>query len=131
VITLPQTNLYLQGRDHAHSTPRGLTAISVLRAAGAIVAGGADNLQDPFNLVGKGDPLETAALLVMAGHLLPADAVAMCSTIARQALGLPDTSIRAGSRADLVVVPAASVREATAFQPPHRRTMFKGRWITS
>jgi cytosine/creatinine deaminase len=130
VITLPQTNLYLQGRDHAHSTPRGLTAIAALRSAGATVAGGADNLQDPFNLVGKGDPLETAALLVMAGHLLPADAVAMCSTIARRTLGLPETSIAVGSRADLVVVPAASVREAVAFQPAGRRTIFRGRWIT-
>ena len=54
--------------------PRGLTAIRPLLDAGATVAAGADNLQDPFNLVGRADPMETAALMVMAGHLLPAEA---------------------------------------------------------
>jgi cytosine deaminase len=71
VVTLPQTNLYLQARGVRTATPRGLTAIRALLDAGATVAGGADNLQDPFNIVGRGDPLETAALLVMAGHLTP------------------------------------------------------------
>ena len=61
------------GRVH---TPRGLTALLALSKAGVNVAAGADNLQDPFNLVGKGDPLETAALMVMAGHYLPAAAYA-------------------------------------------------------
>ena len=70
---LPQTNLFLQGRDHPVAMPRGLTAIAALREAGALVAAGADNVQDPFNLVGRSDPLETAALLVMAGHELPHD----------------------------------------------------------
>jgi cytosine deaminase len=44
------------------------------------VAGGADNLQDPFNVVGRADPLETAALLVMAGHLDPATAYDLVAT---------------------------------------------------
>jgi cytosine/creatinine deaminase len=129
VITLPQTNLYLQGRDHAAATPRGLTALGALRRAGATVAAGADNLQDPFNLVGKGDPLETAALMVMAGHCLPADAAAMCSTIARTAIGLGDHTIAVGSAADLVALPASSSRQAIAFQPCGRRVMHHGRWV--
>ena len=54
--------------------PRGLTAIRPLLDAGVTLAAGADNLQDPFNLVGRADPMETAALMVMAGHLLPAEA---------------------------------------------------------
>ena len=70
VVTLPQTNLYLQARDVPVAPPRGLTAIRPLLDAGATVAAGADNLQDPFNLVGRADPMETAALMVMAGHLL-------------------------------------------------------------
>ena len=28
VVALPQTNLYLQGRDHPAATPRGLTAVT-------------------------------------------------------------------------------------------------------
>ncbi|MFM8451958.1 MAG: amidohydrolase family protein, partial [Acidimicrobiaceae bacterium] len=58
VIALPQTNLFLQGRDFSTATPRGLTAVSSLRKAGVKVAFGADNLQDPFNPIGRGDPLE-------------------------------------------------------------------------
>ena len=53
VVTLPQTNLFLQGRDHATATPRGLTALRPLLEAGVTVAGGADNLQDPFNTMGR------------------------------------------------------------------------------
>ena len=47
IITLPQTNLFLQGRDHPVSTPRGLTALRPLLDAGAIVGAGADNVRDP------------------------------------------------------------------------------------
>ena len=56
--------------------PRGVTAVKALRAAGVNVAAGADNLQDPFNPVGRGDPLETAGLMIMTAHVLPADALA-------------------------------------------------------
>lgn len=126
VIALPQTNLYLQGRDHHEAMPRGLTAIRALRAAGVNVAAGADNLQDPFNLVGKGDPFETAALMVMAGHLLPADAYGACSVAGRRAMGLADNTIIAGGTADLVAVRAGSLREAVAFQPSDRLVVRAG-----
>ena len=125
VIALPQTNLYLQGRSHRTATPRGLTALVALIAAGVNVAAGADNLQDPFNLVGKGDPFETASLMVMAGHLLPVDAYAACSKAARTALGLAPNPVAAGAIADLVAVRAGSLREAVAFQP-HDRIVLRG-----
>ena len=56
VITLPQTNLFLQGRDLPVGAPRGLTALRPLLAAGANLAAGADNLQDPFNRMGRARP---------------------------------------------------------------------------
>ena len=71
VVALPQTNLYLQGREHPAATPRGLTAVRALRGAGATVAAGGDNLRDPFHPVGRGDALEVAALMVTCGHLDP------------------------------------------------------------
>ncbi len=89
VIALPHTNLFLQGRESPGRACRGrVTAVKALRAAGVNVAAGADNLQDPFNPVGRGDPLETAGLMVMAAHLLPADALDMVSVAARTAIGL-------------------------------------------
>ena len=98
VVALPQTNLFLQARGVATAPPRGLTAIGPLRAAGVTVAGGADNLQDPFNLVGRADPLETAALLVMAGHVEPATAYEMVSNEARRAMGLEPVALCRGPR---------------------------------
>ena len=68
VFTLPQTNLFLQGRDHLSVMPRGLTAIKTLKEQGVLLAAGADNVRDPFNTMGRSDPFETAALMVMAGH---------------------------------------------------------------
>ena len=107
----------------------GSPALVALRAAGANVCAGADNLQDPFNLVGKGDPLETAALMVMAGHYLPVDAYASVSSKVRTALAAPTVSIAAGSPAELVAVRAASVREAIGFQPGDRITIHAGRVV--
>ena len=67
VISLPQTNLYLQGRGAEEAKPRGLTALAALYRAGVKVAAGGDNIQDPFNPLGRADPLEAASLFVSAG----------------------------------------------------------------
>jgi cytosine deaminase len=113
VIALPHTNLFLQGREHRVAMPRAVTPVRALRDAGVNVAAGADNLQDPFNPVGRGDPLETAALMIMAAHTLPADALEMVSSAARRAMGL-------GPSTDYVGIRASTVREAIAFGPPDR-----------
>jgi cytosine deaminase len=131
VVTLPQTNLFLQGREHQTATPRGLTALAALRAAGAAVVAGADNVQDPFNLVGRSDPLETAALLVMAGHIAPDDAYAMVSTEVRRAMGLAPVTVSVGDPADLLVIDAPSVRAAIADAPGNRRVYRHGRLVAS
>ncbi|MCY3650044.1 MAG: amidohydrolase family protein [Acidimicrobiaceae bacterium] len=131
VITLPQTNLFLQGRDDQRATPRGLTAVQALLDAGAAVAAGADNVQDPFNLVGRSDPLETAALMVMAGHRLPADAYDMVSNISRRVMGLAPVNFEPGDPADLVAIDAPSLRGAVADAPMSRRVYRRGRLVAS
>ena len=67
--------------------PRGLTAIATLREAGVNVAAGADNLQDPFNPVGRACPFETAGLMVMAAHDLPVQAWQSVSSDAATVMG--------------------------------------------
>jgi cytosine deaminase len=129
VIALPSSNLYLQGRDLQECMPRALTAVRALRDAGVNVAAGADNLQDPFNLVGRGDCLETASLMVMAGHLLPDDAYRCVSTATRLAMRLGHAGTAPGDLADLVLLPAQSVREAVAFAPPGRVVIRSGRVV--
>jgi len=129
VITLPQTNLFLQARGQTTLAPRGLTAIDALLEAGVTVAGGGDNLQDPFNLVGRGDALETASLLVAAGHQSPEAAYDLVSKSARAAMGLPAAGVEVGMQADLLTLDVSSVRGATAGAVTRRRTFKDGRLI--
>jgi cytosine/creatinine deaminase len=131
VIALPQTNLFLQGRDHPVASPRGLTAINALQTAGVNVAAGADNIRDPFNSMGRADPLETAALMVMAGHLLPEAAYASVSTNARLAMGLPAVTLAVGSPAELLAVPGTSVGDAVAKADQQRMVFHHGRLVAS
>ncbi|MEN9648960.1 MAG: hypothetical protein RLZ17_1001, partial [Actinomycetota bacterium] len=127
VITLPHTNLFLQGRDSTVAPPRGLTAVRALQKAGVRVAAGADNLQDPFNPVGNGDPLETASLLVLAAHQLPDDAFASISNTAKSVMGLPETQLNIGALANLMLTPANSIREAIANRSSRLMVMRNGR----
>lgn len=131
VLPQPQTNLYLQGRENPTATPRGLTAIRPLLDAGVVVAAGADNVQDPYNLVGRSDPLETAALLVMAGHVMPDEAYEMVSNNGRRALGLAPVEFRPGCPADFVAIDAPSIRAAIADAPRSRRVYRAGRLVAS
>ncbi|XTZ17734.1 amidohydrolase family protein [Micromonospora echinospora] len=130
VITCPSTNLFLQGRGHGHSVPRGLTAIRALRAAGVAVAGAGDNMRDPFNPVGRGDPLETASLLVTAGHLNPAEAYDAVSAQARTVMGLPVVRIEAGAPAELLAIRAQSLTDAIATANMDRMVIHRGRLVS-
>jgi cytosine deaminase len=124
VVTLPHTNLFLQGRGEV-PMPRGLTAIPALRAAGVNVAAGADNLQDPFNPVGRACPFETAGLMIMAAHDLPEQAWHSVSDAPARAMGRR-SELTVGAGADLVAVRAATVREAIAFGPSDRIVWHRG-----
>lgn len=129
VVALPHTNLFLQGRDAQSAMPRGVTAVKALREAGVTVAAGADNLQDPFNPVGRADPLETAGLMIMAAHVLPQDAYAMVSGHARSVMGLDPAGVHPGQKADLVALRATTVRDAIAWAAPDRVVVHAGRLV--
>lgn len=112
VVTCPGTNLHLLGRGVRTATPRGLTALQALLRAGVLVAGGGDNVQDFFHPLGCGDPLQTAALLVLAGQLDVHTAYRLVSENARAVMGLPGAGVAPGAPADLVAVAAGSLQEA-------------------
>jgi cytosine deaminase len=128
VIALPHTNLYLQGRGHA-PMPRGLTAVAVLREAGVTVAAGGDNLQDPFNPLGRGCPLETAGLMMLTCHLSAPEAYDTVGAAAAIATGRAPAGVEAGAPADLLAVRADSLRHAIAFTPEDRIALRRGREI--
>jgi cytosine/creatinine deaminase len=129
VVALPQTNLFLQARDHSSAHPRGITAVRPLLGAGANVAAGADNVRDPFNSMGRSDPLETAALMVMAGHLLPHEAWTAVTDGSRRAMAMPVVRIEAGSPAELLAMPAPSLADAIAAAGEARVVWHRGRVV--
>lgn len=130
VVTLPLTNLYLQGRSGSDYGRRGLTAIDILRAAGVTVAAGADNIRDVFQPVGRCDPLEVAALLVTAAHQPVRTAAAMVGEDARRIVGLPPAGPQAGAAADLVALRVDTLDGAVAEAPADRLVWRRGRLVS-
>jgi cytosine/creatinine deaminase len=129
VVCNPQTNLYLQGRGLQTGVPRGLTAVGPLLAAGVVLAGGGDNVHDPFNPVGRGDPLETGSLLVTAAHLTSAEAYHAVSAGARAAMCLPELRLEAGYPAEILALRAHSLDHALA-DPTDRLVIHRGRVVS-
>jgi cytosine/creatinine deaminase len=118
VVTLPATNLFLQGRGDGTPVARGITAIRELLDAGVTVAAGVDNVRDPFNPTGRFDPLETASLLVVAAHLSPEQALAAVTSGPRSLMGLIGGDPE--GRTDTVTLHARSLPEAIAAGPGSR-----------
>lgn len=130
IVSLPITNLYLQGWADPVATPRGLTAVRALLDAGVRVAGGADNVRDPYNPLGRSDALETAMLLVTAGHLSVDEAYRAVSEGARDIMGLPVAGVAAGLSADLLAIRSSSLEEAVAGAPQDRIVLSRGRFVS-
>lgn len=130
IVSLPITNLYLQGRDHSWSRPRGIPALRALLDAGIDVAAGGDNLRDPFNPMGRADPFETTSLLVTAGHLDEASALAAVTAGGRTVLGLPPSGPAVGSVANFVAVRADSLADVLAGPGDARVVIHGGRLVS-
>jgi cytosine deaminase len=131
ITALPLTNLFLQDRGIHTQASRAIAPIQLLQHEGVLVCLGADNLQDPFNLMGRGDPLEVACLGVLASHLNPLSAYDMVSVNAHQVIRATSSNVQSGQRADLVAIPATNVRQAIAMGPPDRQVVYGGVVITN
>jgi len=131
IIANPITNLYLQGWDHDHSHPRGITPAAELLAAGVRFAAGADNIRDPFNPLGRSDALETAMLLVIAAHLSIDEAFTAVSDGARSVMALPPAGAVVGAKAEFLAVRADSLAEAVATAPAERHVIHAGSLVAS
>lgn len=114
MVTAPQTNLWLQDRAAGAAARRGLTAVKALRGAGVTVAAGPDNIRDPFNPLGRPDPLETAALLAAAAQLPPEQALTAVTDAAWTTIGQLAPAVQPGAPAALVAVAAADEADAIA-----------------
>ena len=113
VAMLPQTNLYLQGRNDGTPDRRGVTRINELRAGGVTVAVGADNVRDAFCPIGRHDPLHVLGLSVLAAHLDPpfGDHLPLITSNAQTALGLAPRTVDGAAIGDLLVFDATDSSE--------------------
>ncbi len=114
VVTLPATDVYLNGREDEYSPRRGLTPVRTLMETGANVALATNNIQNPFTPFGRGNILDTAVLLAELCHMGTArDAervVDMMTENAASAIQVPGYGVQPGSPADLVMFEAESAR---------------------
>ena len=131
IITLPITNLYLQGWDAPVATPRGLTAVRALLDAGARIGAGADNVRDPFNPLGRCDHLETVSLLVTAAHVSIDEAYSLASDGSRSVMRLPEAGAFVGGRAEFVAVKGSSLADVAASADPNRVVIHRGAVVSS
>ena len=109
IVSLPSTNLYLQGRGGGTPQRRGITRVRELWEAGVTVAFGSDNVADAFCPVGRLDPMEALALAVVTAHLDPPFGpwLASVTTRARRAVGLDPQPLDRARTADLLVADAS------------------------
>ena len=100
-----------------------------LREAGVTVFAGNDDIRDSWWPYGDADMLERAMLIGYRSGFYTDDelnvALDLATHSAAEALGIPDYGLRAGARADLVVLDARNVAEAVVARPC-RRHVFKG-----
>lgn len=135
VITLPSCNLYLQGRGDRGLIRRGLTRVKELLARGVNVVTASDNVQDPFNPLGKGDPLLIGNLTCHAAHMggvqEQATVLEMLTTRAARCLGLSDYGLAEGCKADLVVLDCTRLRDVLALLPTRLYVIKAGRVVAA
>ncbi len=134
VITLPATDLYLNGRGTKVLPPRGLTPVKRLWEAGVNVCLSSNNVRNAFTPLGRADPLETALLLAYAGHMgSPQDRLQLLDMITinpARALKINRRyGLEVGRDADLVMLNSFRLDEVVADQPERLFVIKRGRVI--
>ncbi len=134
LVSLPTTNLWLQGRSSERRTPRlrGLAPIHELQEGGVTVAIGGDNVADPWFPGGNFDPVELWRFAVPVTHLHPWDLRGLTpfTSAPAQVLGLAwDGVLRHGCPADLILTEASSW-QALLSTPQRLRILRDGRWLS-
>lgn len=133
VVTLPATNLMLQGRDDTEPRRRGIPRVKELLAAGVQMGSGQDCVGDAFYPLGAADQLQVAMILAHVAQLSTNDeldsALKMVRGGAARLMGVTDHGIAPGCRADLVVLDASNQREALQWQASRRWVIKRGRVV--
>lgn len=119
VVTLPSTNLYLQGRGDTKNIRRGIARVSELLERGVPVILGSDNVRDPFNPFGNGNLLEIALIAAHGCHMGGQEDLEtlfdMAYSIPKKVLGF-DKGKASGTPLHLVVLDSRTKSEAIITQ---------------
>ncbi|WP_054025597.1 amidohydrolase family protein [Bacillus sp. FJAT-28004] len=130
IMSLPATDLFINGRGDQEKQRRGLTPISLLLEKGVNVVVGVNNVRNPFTPFGKADPLETAWLLAvtayMGGESDARQLIKMLTEGAARALGIKSYGLRLGSQADMVLFAVPTERDILLDKPEHRTVWKRG-----
>lgn len=129
MITLPATNLFLQARGVTTAAPRGLTSLRALIDEDVVLAAGADNVRDAFNWVGRHDPVLTAGLLVVAGHLTVEESWQLVSSGAHRAIDREPGALAIGDRCDVLAIDGSSMIDSIGAGSPGRSVIRGGRLV--
>ena len=113
--------------------PVSMPPVKRLKAAGVTVFAGSDNIRDAWSPYGNGDPLQRAMIIGYRQDFNAdadvAHAFDMVTSIPARVLGLDGYGLKAGNRADLVLIPAGSVPEAVAGVPAGRTVLKHGKVV--
>ncbi|SAH84209.1 cytosine deaminase [Bordetella ansorpii] len=115
-IANPLINITIQGRHDTYPKRRGMTRVPELLAAGVPVAFGHDCVMDPWYSLGSGDMLEVAHMGLHVAQMTGRDAMHACfqavTSTPAAILGLDETGLEVGKRADMVLLQASDPVEA-------------------
>ncbi|MFD1124059.1 amidohydrolase family protein [Lentilactobacillus raoultii] len=108
VMSLPETDLHLGGRNDTYNVRRCVTPIRKLRDGGVNVSLSTNNIRNPFTPFGNGDIMQVGFLAVPVAHLgglndLPT-VLDMLTYNPAKALRLDRYGIQVGDKADLVLL---------------------------
>lgn len=134
-IANPLINITIQGRHDTYPKRRGMTRVPELMAAGVTVAFGHDCVMDPWYSLGSGDMLEVAHMGLHVGQMTGQDAMRACfkavTTAPAEILGLEETGIEVGKRADMVLLQASNPVEALRLRATRLHVWRGGKLVAS
>ncbi len=135
VVENSHVSLFMYGRTDPHPVRRGVTRIREFLDGGVNVAIGQDDIDDSYYPFGRGDMLELAWMMAHAAHLTTEGELNSCYDMVTKngakGMGMDDYGVRAGARADLVVLDAPSIHEALRLQAPRTHVIKAGRVVAT
>jgi cytosine/creatinine deaminase len=108
VTVLPSTDLFLMGRGHEHSVPRGVAPAHRLVSHGVTCSLATNNVLNPFTPFGDCSLIRMANLYANVARLGRPNDIAQCldmiTTLPARLMNLTDYGIEVGNPADMVVL---------------------------